>query len=102
VRLGQEHAACERRSENSNISAFRKAISGAELDSRTSEFTANLTIQRQLVVPINGIVPYVNWFWPSGRPRSNHHLDGSDDAIVCLAVDLRAQTERLLALANSS
>jgi len=45
--------------ENSNIYRIPEGYLWRRAGQPDSEFTANLTIQRQLVVPINGIVPYV-------------------------------------------
>jgi hypothetical protein len=44
---------------NSNIYRIPEGYLWRRAGQPDSEFTANLTLQRALVVPINGIIPYV-------------------------------------------
>ncbi len=46
--------------ENGNIYRIPEGYIWRRAGQPDSEFTANLTLQRQLVVPINGIIPYVS------------------------------------------
>jgi hypothetical protein len=45
--------------ENSNMYRIPEGYLWRRAGQPDSEFTANLTLQRALVVPINGIIPYV-------------------------------------------
>jgi len=101
LRLGQEHAACERVPENSNIYRIPEGYLWRRAGQPDSEFTANLTIQRQLVVPINGIVPYVTGSGQAADALPTTIWMEVTMRLFGLAPTCRAQTERLVSASKT-
>jgi hypothetical protein len=56
--------------ENSNIYRIPEGYLWRRAGQPDSEFTANLTLQRALCVPINGIIPYVSGAAPDAVPTT--------------------------------